>query len=113
MNSQGQLQPEHEIIPFIASFLRDITQIAADIKAYTYQLVNIEPPHTKRTLVHHNIYSIMEACHHGFEDLVRAESLLKGHLKGKISAERERDSVRESRRTARNEAALPELGGAV
>lgn len=94
MNYQGQLHAEHEIIPFMASFLRDITQIAAHIKAHAYQLVNLEPPQPKKAIVHHNIYSIMEACHHGYEDLVRAESLLKGHLKAKISAERKRDSVR-------------------
>lgn len=96
------LDPESPVLHFFSSFLADLLIITSDLKSHAYQLIGLQTPPFKRNAVQNNIYSIMEACNRTYEDLRRTETLLRGHLRGKKESAAERDSIRESRLTAKN-----------
>lgn len=78
-----EASPYEELLNYFASFLQDILSIAKNMKTNVYSLIGIDPPNFKEIKVFNNIYSIMEGCNKSFDDLRRAETLLRGHLKGK------------------------------
>lgn len=73
-----------QILPFFSSFLNDVIKITKDLKKHVYNLIGIDASHLRILNITSNIYSIMEGCHKTFEDLRRVETLLKGHLNGKL-----------------------------
>ena len=99
---QAELTSEHDIFTFFSSYLRDLLQLASDIKISTYQLLGIDSLAPKYFVVNTNMYSIMEACNNSFEDLRRTSTLLRGHLKAQNSKDDKKESVKQSRDSIRN-----------
>ena len=91
---RGDLASESEILTFFSSYLRDILELASEIKKNTYSLLGLSVNPQRQLFVNKNVYSIMEACNHSYEDLRRTSTLLKGHIKALNSLENNRKPIR-------------------
>ena len=76
--------------------------IVTDVKTLLYQLIGIDQPPPKHSPISTDIHSVLLACNTAYEDMRRVETLLKGHVKGKIAAEIHRQHTKDSRLTIHN-----------
>jgi len=74
--------------------MRDLFNVISNLKDVVYQLIGLQTPEPKNHHISSDIHSVLLACNTGYEDLRRVETLLKGHLKGKIISEEIAESVR-------------------
>ena len=62
-----------------------MTATISEVKSLAYSLINVPQPNTKMMQITPDISSIMVACKKTYDDIKRAESIIRGHVKGKGS----------------------------
>ena len=80
MKNEGHGQ---DLVDFMSSYLTDLGLAVHRIKSLVLQLINVKVSESQIMEVAPNTLAIASACRRTFDDLRRAESLPRGHVKAK------------------------------